>query len=82
MLALGVRRAKAAPFQWVRIPPGQVLQPEATGAVRMVMNWRKPSVKSATNWSIRASNNPALVTSLRESGAMLGPAARPPVGIA
>jgi len=30
---LGVRRAKAALFQWVKAPPGEMLQPEATGAV-------------------------------------------------
>ena len=28
----GVRREKAALFQWVQIPPGETLQPEATGA--------------------------------------------------
>jgi hypothetical protein len=33
MTATGVRRAKAALFQWVQIPPGELLQPEATGAV-------------------------------------------------
>ncbi len=30
---LGVRRAKAALFPWVRVPPGEMLPPEAIGAV-------------------------------------------------
>src|ERR1700730_11230316 len=30
--AFGVRRDKAALFQWVKVPPGEQLQPEATGA--------------------------------------------------
>ncbi len=32
MSAYGVRRVKAALSQWVRIPSGNLLQPEATGA--------------------------------------------------
>jgi hypothetical protein len=34
--ATGVRREKAALFQWVQAPPGEMLQPEATGAVMEV----------------------------------------------
>jgi len=41
--AMGVRRAKAALFQWVKAPPGEMLQPEATGAVMEVTKWLKPS---------------------------------------
>ena len=44
MSAYGVRRGKAALFQWVRIPPGKPLQPEATGAVMEETKWLKPSV--------------------------------------
>ena len=45
MTALGVRRAKAALFQWVQVPPGKMLQPEATGATMEVTKWLKPSGK-------------------------------------
>ena len=38
----GVRRAKAALFQWVQIPPGELLQPEATGAGMEVTKCLKP----------------------------------------
>jgi hypothetical protein len=38
-----VRRDKAALFQWVQAPPGQSLQPEATGAVMEATRWLKPS---------------------------------------
>jgi hypothetical protein len=31
----------------VRIPPGEMLQPEATGAVREVTNWLKPLGKAS-----------------------------------
>jgi hypothetical protein len=31
-------------FQWVQAPPGDPLQPEATGAVMEVTKWLKPSV--------------------------------------
>ena len=34
-------------------PTRRMLQPEATGAVREVTNWLKPSVKRATNWWLR-----------------------------
>ena len=39
------RRApcKGGAFQWVKAPPGQPLQPEATGAVMEVTKWLKPS---------------------------------------
>jgi len=43
MTGLGVRRAKAALFQWVQIPPGNMLQPEVTGAIMEVTKWLKPS---------------------------------------
>jgi hypothetical protein len=35
---------KGGAFQWVRNPPGDSLQPEATGAVMEVTKWLKPSV--------------------------------------
>ena len=41
--ALGVRREKAMLFQWVKGPPGEVLPPEATGAVVEVTKPLKPS---------------------------------------
>jgi len=45
MTGMGVRRAKAALFQWVQIPPGNMLQPEVTGAIMEVTKWLKPSGK-------------------------------------
>ena len=38
-----VRRDKAALFQWVQGPPGDSLQPEATGAGMEVTKCLKPS---------------------------------------
>ena len=38
MASLGVRRAKAALFQRVQVPPGKMLQPQATGATMEVRN--------------------------------------------
>ena len=35
---------KGGAFQWVQVPPGETLQPEATGAVMEVTKWLKPSV--------------------------------------
>ena len=35
---------KGGAFQWVQAPPGETLQPEATGAVMEVTKWLKPSV--------------------------------------
>jgi hypothetical protein len=55
MAAPGVRRAKAALFQWVKGPPGNLLQPEATGATMEVTKWLKPSVKRATKYGGSAS---------------------------
>ncbi len=49
MSAPGVRRVKAALSQWVRIPPGNLLQPEATGATVEVTKRFKPPVKRAAN---------------------------------
>ena len=51
----GVRRAKAALFQWVKAPPGELLQPEATGATMEVTKWLKPSVKRVTKYGDSAS---------------------------
>jgi len=42
-LPLHVRRDKAALFQWVQGPPGDSLQPEATGAGMEVTKCLKPS---------------------------------------
>ena len=49
MSACGVRRVKAALSQWVKAPPGNLLQPEATGATVEVTKWLKPPVKRAAN---------------------------------
>ncbi len=49
MTAIGVRRVKAALSQWVRVPPGNLLQPEATGATVEVTKRLKPPVKRAAN---------------------------------
>jgi hypothetical protein len=38
------RAVKGGAFQWVKGPPGETLQPEATGAVMEVTKWLKPSV--------------------------------------
>src|SRR6202022_1127739 len=35
---------KGGAFQWVQVPPGQSLQPEAIGAVMEVTKWLKPSI--------------------------------------
>ena len=53
--AAGVRRGKAALSQWVRIPPGNLLQPEATGATVEVTKWLKPPVKRVTKYGGSAS---------------------------
>jgi hypothetical protein len=42
----GVRRAKAALFQWVKAPPGELLQPEAPGATMEATKWLKPLGKA------------------------------------
>ena len=44
MTGHGVRREKAALSQWVKAPPGEMLQPEATGATAEVTKRLKPSV--------------------------------------
>jgi len=46
MTANGVRRAKAALFQWVKDPPGELLQPEAPGATMEATKWLKPLGKA------------------------------------
>ena len=38
-VAFGCAPCKGGAFQWVRIPPGEMLQPEATGAVMEVTKW-------------------------------------------
>ena len=43
----GCAPCKGGAFQWVQIPPGEMLQPEATGAVREVTNWLKPLGKAS-----------------------------------
>jgi hypothetical protein len=43
MTVYGVRRDKAALFQWVQGPPGDSLQPEATGAGMEATKCLKPS---------------------------------------
>jgi len=53
--AFGVRRVKAALSQWVRVPPGNLLQPEATGATVEVTKWLKPPVKRAAKYGGSAS---------------------------
>jgi hypothetical protein len=40
---LGCAPCKGGAFQWVQIPPGETLQPEATGAAMEVTKWLKPS---------------------------------------
>ena len=35
---------KGGAFQWVKIPPGASLQPEAIGAVMEATKWLKPSI--------------------------------------
>ena len=47
--AIGVRREKAALYQWVQVPPGAMLQPEATGAIVEVTKRLKPSVVLSRN---------------------------------
>src|SRR5215469_17367148 len=47
MTAKGVRRAKAALFQWVQGPPGDSLQPEATGAGMEETTCLKPSASGS-----------------------------------
>jgi hypothetical protein len=44
MSAVHVRRDKAALFQWVQGPPGDSLQPEATGAGMEVTKCLKPRI--------------------------------------
>jgi len=55
MSASGVRRVKAALSQWVKIPPGNLLQPEATGATVEVTKRLKPPVKRVTTYGDSAS---------------------------
>ena len=46
---------KGGVFQWVKAPPGEMLQPEATGAVMEVTKWLKPSGKRVTKYGDSAS---------------------------
>jgi hypothetical protein len=50
------RRApcKGGAFQWVQIPPGDSLQPEAIGAVMEVTKWLKPSISGHDLVTVRA----------------------------
>ena len=41
---LRVCAVKGGAFEWVQVPPGETLQPEATGAVMEVTKWLEPSV--------------------------------------
>jgi len=40
---------KGGAFQWVEIPPGNMLQPEVVGAVMEVTKWLKPSMQRITS---------------------------------
>jgi hypothetical protein len=40
---------KGGAFQWVKVPPGNLLQPDATGATVEVTKRLKPSVKPSRN---------------------------------
>jgi hypothetical protein len=51
----GVRRDKAALSQWVQVPPGELLQPEATGATVEVTKRLKPAVKRVAKYGDSAS---------------------------
>src|SRR5882672_9156896 len=53
--ALGVRRDKAALFQWVQGPPGNRSSRKATGAAMEVTKWLKPSGKCVTKYGDSAS---------------------------
>ena len=55
MSAFGVRRGKAALSQWVKVPPGNLLQPEASGATVEVTKRLKPPVKRAAKYGGSAS---------------------------
>jgi len=55
MTASGVRREKAAFSQWVKVPPGNQLQPEATGATVEATKWLKPPVKRVAKFGGSAS---------------------------
>ena len=55
MAAVGVRRGKAALSQWVKAPPGKLLQPEATGATVEATKRLKPPVKRVTTFGDSAS---------------------------
>ncbi len=55
MTGIGVRRGKAALSQWVKVPPGNPLQPEATGAAVEATKWLKPPVKRVTRYGDSAS---------------------------
>jgi hypothetical protein len=43
---------KGGAFQWVRVPPGRMLQPEATGAAVEVTKQLKPSVTNASRYTV------------------------------
>ena len=45
----GCAPCKGGAFQWVKVPPGEMLQPEATGAAMEVTKWLKPSDSGPQN---------------------------------
>ena len=53
--SLGCAPCKGGAFQWVKAPPGELLQPEATGATMEVTKWLKPSDKRVTKYGDSAS---------------------------
>ncbi len=48
MSEMGVRRGKAALFQWVQIPPGH--RSSGKGAVMEVTKWLKPPIPTAAEF--------------------------------
>ena len=72
MSLMGVRRAKAALFQWVQIPPGKMLQPEATGATMEVTKWLKPSDTAPHLYSTGAHERPLRRVPMRKYLVWLG----------
>src|ERR1700740_2146259 len=44
MSAHGCAPCQGGAFQWVQVPPGDSLQPEAIGAVMEATKWLKPSI--------------------------------------
>jgi hypothetical protein len=55
MTASGVRRAKAALFQWVQIPPGNRSSRKQPEQLWKATKWLEPSVKRVTTYGDSAS---------------------------